>query len=376
MLAALVLAALLQENVVTKADPAQTYTLILPDGYDPAKTYPLLFVFDPRGRGTMTAELFRDAAEELGWIVISSNNTRSDGPMEPNERALQALVPEAFGQYSVDRNRVYATGFSGTTLLGWSLAVKGIVAGVIGVGSHPLDPLPAREFKFAHYGFAGDADFNNSLMRQIDAAIVNAPHRFESFPGRHQWPPRELVRDALVWLEVLAMKENRRARDDAFIAKAFARDATLAAALPPLESLRRYRAIVATYDGLHPIDDAKAALARLEKDPAVKREREAEAKWDAFEERFLTDAFKRLATTIAELRADPSADVKGHFLRELRVAEMKKRAGREGAEGRTARRILANMHVQMSFYLPREFETRGEKWLVDGARAAAEEIVR
>ena len=42
----------------------------------------------------LAAELFRAAAEAHGWILISSNDTRSDGPMEPNVKALQAMKGE------------------------------------------------------------------------------------------------------------------------------------------------------------------------------------------------------------------------------------------------------------------------------------------
>ena len=376
MLAALVLAAVLQENVASRTDPAQTYTLFLPSSYDPAKKHPLLLVFDPRGRGTQAAEIFREAAEEHGWIIVSSNGTRSDGSTDPNERALQALYPEVLRRYSVDEKRLYATGFSGTAMVAWSFGVvTNALAGVIGVGGRLLDTLPPRDFKFALYGFAGETAFNHREMRAIDARMT-APHRFQSFEGGHRWITPELAREALTWFELLAMKDNRRARDAAFIAAAYARDVAAATALPPRESLRRYRAIVETFDGLHAIDDARAALARLEKDPNVRRELEAEAKWDAFEERYIRDTFPRIGQIVASLRESSSPDIKGRFLREFRVAEMKNRAKKEGAEGRTAKRILEAIHAQMNFYLPRQFDERGEKAFAEAARAVAAEIRR
>src|SRR5512143_3793124 len=75
------------EGVVCPSDPTQTYTLYLPPKYDRSRRWPLLLVFDPRGRGTLAAELFRDSAAAYGWIIVSSDNTRSDGPWEPNARA-------------------------------------------------------------------------------------------------------------------------------------------------------------------------------------------------------------------------------------------------------------------------------------------------
>jgi dienelactone hydrolase len=380
MLAALLLAAVLQENVASRTDPAQTYTLFLPSSYDAAKKHPLLFVFDPRGRATMAAELFRAGAEEHGWIIVSLNGTRSDSDAkpDPNEQALRAVVPHAIERYAVDPNRVYAAGFSGTAVLAWNLGiVSEMFAGVIGVGGPIAGGVPPEKFNFAHYGFAGDADFNNLEMRRIDAQIGAVPHRLQTFPGEHRWMPAELAREAIAWFELIAMKENRRARDEAFIRAAYSRELAAAAASSGLDALRRYRDIVATFDDLHPIDDAKAAVARLEKDETVRRELEEEKTWDAFEERFGRETFPRIGKIAASLRAEEpvhAAKIKARFLRELRVAELKRRATREGAEGRAARRILASIHVQMAFYLPRKFEERGETAFAEGVRAVAAEI--
>lgn len=118
----------------------------------------------------------------------------------------------------------------------------------------------------------------------------------------------------------------------------------------------------------------RVAVARLEKDPNVRRELEAEAKWDAFEERYIRDTFPRIGQIVASLRESSSPDIKGRFLREFRVAEMKNRAKKEGAEGRTAKRILEAIHAQMNFYLPRQFDERGEKAFAEAARAVAAEI--
>ena len=71
-------------GVESEVDPTQTYTLYLPRAFDASKKWPVLLIFDPRGRSVLAAELFREAADTHGWILVSSDNTRSDGPMEPN----------------------------------------------------------------------------------------------------------------------------------------------------------------------------------------------------------------------------------------------------------------------------------------------------
>ncbi|MDH3255215.1 MAG: hypothetical protein OEM62_09505, partial [Acidobacteriota bacterium] len=85
----------LVENIACTTDPTQTYTLYLPSTYTTERRWPVLFVFDPRGRSGMAAEIFLPAAERYGWILMSSDNTRSDGAWDPNFKAIAAMGPDA-----------------------------------------------------------------------------------------------------------------------------------------------------------------------------------------------------------------------------------------------------------------------------------------
>jgi len=369
LFAASAFGATVTEKIATRANPKETYTLVLPNGYDESKKYPLLLIFDPRGQATPAANVFKDAADEFGWILISSNGTRSDESWEPNERAINALWPE-LSRYPVDRDRVYATGYSGTTMAAWQLGIqlKGL-AGVIGVCGRLVEDAPPKEFNFANYGFSGVRDFNNREMRAVDDLLeqLGKPHRFQSFDGGHEWPPPQLAREAFAWFELIAMKENTRWRDNAFIAKWYAHD--LASAKTP----RDYRAIVETYDGLHDVDEPRATLRKLERDPAVQRAKQEEEKWDAFEAEYFRENIARIPQIFAMLRQRDVAHAPESLMRQFKIEEMKKRATKPGAEGAAARRILEAVYGQMAFYVARQFIERGEKdWAAAVQKVAAE----
>lgn len=360
----------LVENVAARADATQTYTLYLPSTYDVKNSRPLLFIFDPRGRGTRAAEIFKDAAEEYGWILISSNQTRSDDSGEPNDRAVRALFPEA-SRYAVDPNRLYATGFSGTAILAWGVGIAtGRLAGVIGVGGRYVPEVPPSRFTFAHYGFTGGRDFNNREMRLIDAELERdhrVPHRIQVFDGDHRWITPPLAHEALGWMEVLAGNST-------VTAKVFAGDVAAADALQGLDALRRYRAILRTYEGKQSVDAIRAKVAQLEKDPTVQRALQDEAKWDEFEKEFVSSVFERMPNLFAQLRAQETPATAYDVARGFRVKDLRRRANAAGAEGATARRLLEAVYTQTSFYLIRQLFDRHEYALAAAVLGVATDI--
>jgi len=280
----------LVEGVACRADPSQTYTLYLPSAYPGGRRWPALLIFDPRGRSVSAAERFVASAERWGWIVLSSNDTRSDGPWEPNLKAIQALWPELEARYAVDPKRVYAAGFSGGGHVAYLLGKgTGGLAGVIASGSRLL-PEHLEGTSFALFAAAGERDFNYSEMRKVDAFVADLgnPHRFESFVGLHEWLPAELAADAVGWLELIAMQRGLRPADEAAIRSLLDHDLSAARALEAagdvLAALRRHETIVASYAGLADTTEAATAAARLREDRELRRAVKEEKRWLAFEE--------------------------------------------------------------------------------------------
>ena len=113
----------LVERVVCAGHPEQAYALYLPKSYTPERRWPILYAFDASSQGRSVAALFQGAAERYGWIVVSSWNTASDGPMEPNFKAMSALWADTHARFAIDESRVYAAGFSGTVRFSCILAL-------------------------------------------------------------------------------------------------------------------------------------------------------------------------------------------------------------------------------------------------------------
>ncbi|MCI0665035.1 MAG: hypothetical protein L0220_28565, partial [Acidobacteria bacterium] len=99
------------EKVACLADPSQSYVLYLPPRYSPEKRWPILYGFDPGGRGKQPVESFREAAEKYGWIVVGSHNSRN-GPGVPLSEIVQALWRDTHERLAIDDRRIYTTGMS------------------------------------------------------------------------------------------------------------------------------------------------------------------------------------------------------------------------------------------------------------------------
>jgi len=339
----------LVEHVSCPSDPTQTYTLYLPSKYESSREWPLLLVFDPGARAARAADTFRAAAERFGWILAASENSRN-GPWEPTLRAVNAMWPALLGGYAVDQRRVYTAGHSGGATVAWLVAQQtGQIAGVIASGQpNPESPI-AKDKRFAWFGSAGHSDFNFLQVKNIDAMLSDArsPHRVEFFDGGHQWPPADITFRALGWMEVLGMKDGRRARELDLARTILADDVSRARALEArgllTEAWRLYSSIVATYSGLVETTDAEHRFKAIETDARFKDARKLEERADRREQQEIYAVGK----VVAQLGVD-NPPLVAQLRSQLNLDSLEKASRGQGYEAESAARSIALVRIQLS----------------------------
>ena len=359
-------------RVACRAEPEHTYALYLPSSYVPGRPMPILYQFDARQRGPFAAERFRAAAEELGYILASSNESRSDGPWKPNIDTMKAMWDDTHARFALDPRRVYAAGYSGgartATLL--ALARPGEVAGVIGCGGgFPVDRPPDASTLFAFFGAAGVRDFNYEELRKLDLALaaLGKAHRFEVFDGGHEWCSAPVATQALRWMNLLAMRDGALGRVDAFVEAEWRDQAaaaeTLATAGDPLRAARRYAEMARDFSGLRDVAAAVTAKQRIEASAEHQSALAAEASAAREAEEYGPEA----ARILHQALVDPDSVHLPILLKQLRVPALQQRAADGGSaySSQAARRLLEVLYVQTAYYVPTELEKKH-----DFARAA------
>lgn len=214
-------------SVACAAKPEQSYALYLPSNYTPQRKWPVIFAFDPAARGHVPLDLLKDAAEKYGYIVAGSNNSRN-GPARPQMEAVEAIIQDVTTRLAVDPRRMYTTGFSGGARVAVMAAqiCGDCIAGVFGQGAgFPSSAQPWKDVRFSYFGAVGELDFNHAEVLDLVEQLENsgAAVRLRVFTGTHNYAPPDVQMEAVEWLELRAMVEDRRAKDNAFIAEQFAR---------------------------------------------------------------------------------------------------------------------------------------------------------
>ena len=340
------------ERVVCLKNASQSYALYLPLDYKPYRQWPVIYAFDPGGRGLRPVERFKDAAARYGYIIIGSNNSRN-GPGVPLNEILGALFDDTQTRFSIDTRRVYTTGFSGGARVASLVAqsLEGRIAGVILCGAgFSQGKVPAKPLSFPVFGVAGSDDFNWAELRSLNRTLdsIGSTNRFVTFDGDHAWAPPDFFTMAVEWIELQAMKSGARPRDDKMIAEWFDKAVERARADESMkrvyEAFLKYEAIAKDFQGLR--DTAESAR------KADELRSGREVKDSLRQERVAEQAQQRRAQEFFDMRErSKTSENRSTAIMEMKsaISDLRKKASarEESPDRLVARRTLGLFYVSM-----------------------------
>jgi len=326
-------------DVVCAADSSHGYALYLPREYSTARAWPIIFAFDPGGRGRVPVERYQAAAEQFGYVIVGSNNSRNGS--QDRAKVVAVLTTDVMKRFRIDERRVYTAGMSGGARVALIVALGSkAVAGVIASSAGYPDSKPRKTLPFPIFSTAGTEDFNRLEMRRLDEALTT-PHRLVVFNGGHTWLSSELATEAVEWMELRAMQDGIAPRESRLIDAMFARRAAAAeGAGSPKDLYLAARAMVDDFTGLKDVSKHAARAAELERNRDVRAALKADRDEDNREEQILSEVYG------AEQRLTKDDD-RTAALMQLRhlwkdLSEKAKRQA-DSVDRRIARRALASL---------------------------------
>lgn len=326
------------ERVVCLDDASQSYALFIPPGYTHDRQWPVIFGFDPGGRGRTPVDRYQAAATRYGYIVAGSNNSRNGSP--DTVHAVSAMTRDVMSRFNVDPRRVYLAGMSGgaRVALATALTAPGI-AGVIASSAGYPDSQPRKTVPFALFATAGTEDFNHIEMRQLDRALTT-PHHLAIFAGGHTWLSSALALEAVQWMEIQAMKSGLQPRDARKVEEILAaRVADIPSSATDAAAYLALRAIATDFEELADVSAFAARAEQLGKTSAVRSALKRDRDEDDRELSILQDAYAAQARLSTDDRLVALAELNATW----GDLSKKANAGTDSSERRIARRVLTGL---------------------------------
>jgi hypothetical protein len=199
-------------------------------------------------------------------------------------------------------------------------------------------------------------------MRSLDARLarIGAAHRFRSYDGAHSWGSAPTCAEAIDWMEVQAMRAGLRDKSAPVVEEIFSawmEDARAQEASgDPYAAAARYRGIVADLSELRETGAAASKADELARTKSARRTASLVEKLAAWQKAYETRFFSFITRFASSIPPPPLEDSLG----QLQITALTARAAGQDdpLEALAARRLLAQVLVHTSYYLPRDFMER------------------
>jgi dienelactone hydrolase len=333
-------------KVTCREDAAQSYALYLPSLYSAERDWPILYCLDPGARGRIPVERFQEGAEEYGYIVAGSNNSRN-GPFEICTAAMKAVWEDTHARFAVSDKGVFGAGMSGGARSICSLALTtGLFSGVVACAAGLPGGQPPGRVPFFFFGAAGVDDFNYPELLKLDGDLekLGAVKRIVTFQGGHEWAPKAVCTQAIEWLELQSMKTGLRPKDEALIRALFGKAvaSVRAAAGDAVLTYHLDKDLAADFRGLEDVSEyarEAEALASSKQVKAYLRDVERQRSDQTREMGKLYSLWKQ--------RQDAFDEGLGQipFAHSLSLLKKEAEAPKDSSRRRVARRVLQGLYV-------------------------------
>jgi hypothetical protein len=204
------------DSIFCAGNSKQSYAAFLPSNYTPNSKWPIIYFFDPDADGSTPIKKYAEVANELGYIIVCSNNSKN-GPVSDSYIAADAVFLDTENRFSIDFEKIYTSGFSGGSRLALAVSIiTNQIAGVFGVGATELNTPDISSLKkqgFKYVGLVGilDKNYNEHKLFKRKLNSLGIPTILITSKIDHDWASSEDFKLGILWME------RRQDRNDLFI---------------------------------------------------------------------------------------------------------------------------------------------------------------
>jgi len=262
-------------NEVKLTDSIQeTFSLYLPTKFENTGKWPILLVFDGKGKGKQALAMFREAAEKENYILAASNNVNDSLSISKNILITSRMLSGISELLPINTKRVYTTGFSDNAGLASLMPIffKDI-EGVISDKALPANlELISAKNPFHFIGIVGKEDFNYTNLLAYEKTLnrIKFPNNLIITKSANEWPESVYLEKALRIFTLSAMAKETAVKDSLYITKAFENDIAKIDALKREKKLlladRFYNETIEIYRTHQNVDSLKSDRKQLKKD--------------------------------------------------------------------------------------------------------------
>ena len=185
------------------------YHIAVPDNYNPEKPPPLLVVFSPGGDGRGMMNQVRGSANKVGWMVIGCDTLKNGMESEESIPIEKEFLQDLHTFVPYDPTRLYYGGFSGGASRAYDMTYlfrdkcAGILAFGGWLGGREAQGKPFQK-NMAVAMLNGEGDQGARGWEDSDKEVLKHRHcqvKTFHFPGGHGVAPRELIDEAIAWMD-------------------------------------------------------------------------------------------------------------------------------------------------------------------------------
>lgn len=235
----------------------ETFVIYAPSQYSHDKKWPVIFIFDPKGRATSTANLFRPAAEDQGYIIAALELDLKSKSLDSVINTSVSMMNVVTGTLAIDPEQIYFAGMAEGAQIASALTLMNKnMAGILAINNSFVNPKFVNDQEpYMFIGIGGSQDYMvyemESYLKFYDKR--NFPTEIYYFDGKeNDWPSSTVIYNAVSGFTLQAIKDGSRQADKDLISKLYQQE------FDYVESLRRTRNYYSAHENLERMEEKYA----------------------------------------------------------------------------------------------------------------------